>query len=95
MPANSTSPKYKSGKPATTALREQSKYSHLPQSKVGFLVPALIHLSQSTPGIFLTWGVFGIQLGNLIVIIAMFVVFTLALVLPFPRSDHQRGEQKK
>ncbi len=56
---------------------------------------ALIHLSQSTPGIFLTWGVFGIQLGNLIVIIAMFVLFGLALVVPFPRGDRKRGEPKK
>lgn len=44
----------------------------------------LIHLSQSTPGTFLTWGVFGIQLGNLIVIISMFVLSGLALVVPFP-----------
>lgn len=36
--------------------------------------------------IFLTWGVFGIQLGNLIVIVAMLAVFVLALVLPFPGS---------
>lgn len=56
---------------------------------------ALIHLSQSTPGIFLTWGVFGIQLGNLIVIISMFVLFGLALVVPFPRGDHKGKEQKK
>ncbi|HEY5229929.1 MAG TPA: hypothetical protein VIJ11_03420 [Galbitalea sp.] len=36
------------------------------------------------PGIFLSWGIFSIQLGNLIVIIAMFAIFALALVLPFP-----------
>jgi hypothetical protein len=36
------------------------------------------------PGIFLSWGIFSIQLGNLIVIIAMFAIFVLALVLPFP-----------
>lgn len=47
---------------------------------------ALIHLSQSTPGVFLTWGAFGIQLGNLIVIVSMFVIFGLALVVPFPRG---------
>ncbi|WP_157487731.1 hypothetical protein [Leifsonia sp. Root112D2] len=35
-------------------------------------------------GVFLSWGIFSIQLGNLIVIIAMLVVFLLALILPFP-----------
>lgn len=52
----------------------------------------LFSLSQSTPdiGIFLTWGVFGIQLGNLIVIVVMLVLFTVALVVPFPG-----GGQKK
>jgi hypothetical protein len=38
----------------------------------------------SPAGIFLSWGIFSIQLGNLIVIVAMFAVFALALVLPFP-----------
>jgi hypothetical protein len=36
------------------------------------------------PGVFLTWGVFGIQLGNLILIAVMLALFVLALVLPFP-----------
>jgi hypothetical protein len=36
------------------------------------------------PGIFLSWGIFSIQLGNLIVILAMFVLFAVALLLPFP-----------
>jgi hypothetical protein len=53
-------------------------------------VHELVSLGQSTPGVFLTWGVFGIQLGNLIVIVAMFVVFAVALFVPFPR-----GGQKK
>ncbi|MEO6943065.1 MAG: hypothetical protein ABI238_02390 [Terrimesophilobacter sp.] len=56
---------------------------------------ALIHLGQSTPGIFLTWGVFGIQLGNLIVIISMFVLFGLALIVPFPRGERTGKGQKK
>jgi hypothetical protein len=38
----------------------------------------------SPAGIFLTWGIFSIQLGNLIVIVAMFVFFAVALFLPFP-----------
>lgn len=43
-----------------------------------------------TPGIFLSWGIFSIQLGNLIVIVAMFVIFALALVVPFPRGRRDR-----
>ena len=44
----------------------------------------------SPPGIFLTWGIFSIQLGNLLVIVAMFVLFAVALLLPFPRG--RRGK---
>lgn len=40
-------------------------------------------------GLFLGWGPFMISIGNLIVIVAMLVLFAAALVLPFP-SD--RGE---
>ncbi|MHB1234836.1 MAG: hypothetical protein ACYCZK_04090 [Microbacteriaceae bacterium] len=42
------------------------------------------------PGVFLTWGPFMIQLGNLIVIISMLVLFGLALVLPFPGGRRQK-----
>jgi len=35
-------------------------------------------------GTYLGWDGFTIQLGNLIVIVAMLVLFVLALVLPFP-----------
>ena len=44
----------------------------------------------SPPGIFLTWGIFSIQLGNLIVILAMFVLFAVALVLPFPGGRRRK-----
>lgn len=37
-------------------------------------------------GIFLGWGPFTVQLGNLLVIVAMIVLFVLALLLPFPRG---------
>lgn len=40
--------------------------------------------SQATPGIYLSWGIFDIQLGNLIIILVMLVLFVLALVVPFP-----------
>ncbi len=42
------------------------------------------------PGVFLTWGPFMIQLGNLIVIITMLVLFGLALIVPFPGSRRQK-----
>jgi hypothetical protein len=48
---------------------------------IGMLVAAA---DTSPAGTFLTWGIFSIQLGNLLVIIAMLVLFALALVLPFP-----------
>jgi hypothetical protein len=35
-------------------------------------------------GTYLSWGIFDIQLGNLIVILVMLVLFVLALVIPFP-----------
>ncbi len=41
-------------------------------------------------GTFLSWGMFSIQLGNLIVIITMLVVFALVLVLPFPGGRRGR-----
>ncbi len=40
--------------------------------------------SPISPGIYLGWGNVTIQLGNLIVIVVMLVLFALALVLPFP-----------
>lgn len=35
-------------------------------------------------GLFLAWGPIVISIGNLIVIVAMLVLFAAALVLPFP-----------
>ena len=37
-----------------------------------------------SPGIYLVWGTLQIQLGNLIVILVMLLLFVLALLLPFP-----------
>ncbi len=42
------------------------------------------------PGLYVGWGAFTIQLGNLIVIITMLVLFVLALVLPFPGSGGRK-----
>ena len=52
----------------------------------------IVALAQSTSavGIYLTWGVFDIQLGNLIVILVMLVLFVLALVLPFPHGKARK-----
>lgn len=47
-------------------------------------------INTAIPGIYLGWGGFVIQLGNLIVIITMLVVFVLALVLPFPGGRTRR-----
>jgi hypothetical protein len=44
----------------------------------------------SAAGIYLGWGSFLIQLGNLIVIILMIVLFVVALFLPFP---HGKGRK--
>jgi hypothetical protein len=40
--------------------------------------------SPITPGTYFGWGDVMIQSGNLVVIIAMLVLFVLALLLPFP-----------
>ena len=40
-------------------------------------------------GRYVSWGVVSISLTNFLVIIAMIVVFVLALVIPFP-GDHER-----
>ncbi|WP_166789131.1 MULTISPECIES: hypothetical protein [unclassified Cryobacterium] len=43
-----------------------------------------------SPGIYLGWGAFQIQLGNLIVILVMILMFILALILPFPSGKKRR-----
>jgi hypothetical protein len=55
------------------------------------MIQMLLTTSTASPaGVFLTWGIFSIQLGNLIVIIAMFALFAVALLLPFPSG--KRGK---
>ena len=41
------------------------------------------------PAYFIHWGPIQISLSNSIVIVAMLVVFVLALMLPFPRDGHR------
>lgn len=42
------------------------------------------------PGIYLGWGPFVVQLGNLIVILTMIVLFIAALLLPFPKARRRK-----
>ena len=51
---------------------------------------AIVVIIASAPGIYLGWGAYSIQLGNLIVIITMLVLFALALLLPFPKPRRRR-----
>jgi hypothetical protein len=46
----------------------------------------------SRPAYFLHWGVVQISLANFLVIIAMIVLFVLAILLPFP---HRRDAQER
>ncbi len=48
----------------------------------------------SKPAYFLHWGVIQISLANFLVIVAMIVVFVLALVLPFPHGRQDVEEQR-
>lgn len=41
-------------------------------------------------GTYLGWDGFTIQLGNLIVIVVMLILFVLALVLPFPGGKRRK-----
>ena len=51
----------------------------------GPLVAAPVNLNH--PGHYLHWGVIQISVANLVVIVAMVVVFVLALLLPFPNGQ--------
>jgi len=54
------------------------------------------HLSAASSGTFVHVGVFNISVTNLLIIVAMVVVFVLALLLPFPGSadpDQDRGDR--
>jgi hypothetical protein len=53
----------------------------------GWLVPGVATVGAGT---FLGWDGFTIQLGNLIVILVMIVLFVLALILPFPGGKRRK-----
>jgi hypothetical protein len=46
-------------------------------------------------GHYLHWGVIQISLTNLLIIVAMIVVFVLALVIPFPGGRADASEEEK
>jgi hypothetical protein len=50
---------------------------------LGVLFGALINLNGN--GTYIHWGFIQLSVANFVVIIAMIVVFVLAIVLPFPR----------
>jgi hypothetical protein len=43
---------------------------------------------------FLHWGVIQISLANFVIIVAMVVIFVLALILPFPHGRDARDEER-
>jgi hypothetical protein len=49
----------------------------------------------SSAGRYVHWGVVQISLTNLLIIVAMIVVFVLALVLPFPRGHEQENSDDR
>jgi hypothetical protein len=49
----------------------------------------------SRPAYFLHWGVVQISLANFIIIVLMLVIFTLALVLPFPGGKAVQDEEDR
>jgi ABC-type proline/glycine betaine transport system permease subunit len=56
---------------------------------IGVLLAALINLGGS--GHYVHWGFIQLSVANLVVILAMIVVFILAILLPFPkRRGHDR-----
>ncbi len=47
-----------------------------------------IHHTALTAGHYIDWGVISVSVTNLSIIIAMVVIFVLAIVLPFPHARH-------
>ncbi len=50
---------------------------------------AAVPVASSVAGHYFHWGVISISVTNLLIILAMVVVFVLALVLPFPRGAEE------
>lgn len=52
----------------------------------------LLAISLDHPAKFFNWGFISISIPNLIMIGIIFVLFALALVLPFPSHDKPKGK---
>ena len=52
----------------------------------------LLAISLDHPANFFNWGFISISVPNLIMIGIIFVLFALALVLPFPSHDKSKGK---
>ena len=50
----------------------------------------IVSVAGSDPGLYLGWGSFIIQFGNLVVILLMIAIFVLALFLPFPKPKGRK-----
>lgn len=57
-------------------------------SRVSIALAAPVNLDH--PGHYVHWGVLQISVANLVVIGVMLVLFTLALLLPFPKDRGRR-----
>jgi hypothetical protein len=58
------------------------------------MLAALPMAGLDQPATYLDWGWVSISVPNLVVIIVMFVLFVLALVVPFPRDHDDDGGAK-
>lgn len=53
----------------------------------------VLDLTADSAGRYLTWGVIQISVTNLLIIVAMVVVFLLAILAPFPGRHHDSQEK--
>ena len=52
-----------------------------------------LEINLNHPAHYFTFGPFSVSAGNLSIIVAMIVIFTIALFAPFP--NHERSEERK
>ena len=76
-----------------------SKYTRSHEKAPGEEHPSMrnfLEINLNHPAHYITLGPFLVSVGNLSIIIAMMVIFTLALFMPFPNhEDHQVKGLKK
>ena len=54
-----------------------------------------LEISLNHPAHYISFGPFSVSAGNLSIIIAMMVVFTLALFMPFPNHENHKVKGSK